>query len=308
VFTAFQGGCDYGSLDWRLWFVCVVSLFLASKEIYSQMKSGKAFTLIELLMVTAVIAILGALLLPVLSKAKQKAWQTTCLNNVRQLQIGWTLYTDDHNGDLPHNSSGTGAGETLGNPGWVAGNMWLDSDLGQDRTESTNTDLLVGEKYIPFGSIGGYVKNPAVYHCPADRSTVTLGGEVLPRVRSMSMNNYMGAKELPGFRYFMKMQAIIAPGPSEAWVFMDEREDSINDGLFAADAAAHYAIIDYPASYHQGGSNLSFADGHAEYHKWLEPTTNPPLIPGQRLPGGSKPTSPNDRDMQWLVSHTTSKE
>jgi hypothetical protein len=53
---------------------------------------------------------------------------------------------------------------------------------------------------------------------------------------------------------------------------------------------------------------VSFADGHSEYHKWLEPTTSPPLIPGQRLPGGSKPPSPDDRNMQWLVAHTTGKE
>jgi prepilin-type N-terminal cleavage/methylation domain-containing protein/prepilin-type processing-associated H-X9-DG protein len=272
------------------------------------MKSKKAFTLIELLVVIAIIAILAALLLPALSKAKQKAWQTTCQNDIRQLQLGWIIYANDFSDNLPHNSSGAGAGESLQNPGWVAGDMWLNSDVGQDMTESTNTDLLVGNQYAPFGSIGGYGKNPAVYHCPADKSTVTIAGEVLPRVRSMSMNNYMGALELPDFRSFMKMQDITVPGPSDAWVFMDEREDSINDGLFAVDAASQYAIIDYPASYHNGGSSLSFADGHTEYHKWLEPTTNPPQVAGQHLAGGSKPTSPNDRDMQWLVTHTTSRK
>ena len=273
------------------------------------MKGKTAFTLIELLVVIAIIAILAALLLPVLSKSKQKAWQTACQNNIRQLQLGWIMYANDYNDYLPHNSCGAGAGRTLENPGWVAGNMWLNSDAGQDSdiTESTNTDLLVGNQYAPFGSIGGYVKNPAVYHCPADQSTVTIDGEIFPRVRSVSMNNYMGARELPGFRFFMKMQEITAPGPSDAWVFMDEREDSINDGLFAVDASARYAIIDYPASYHNDGSSISFADGHTEYHKWLEPTTNPPLIVDQHLPGGSKPTSPNDRDMAWLVERTTSK-
>jgi prepilin-type N-terminal cleavage/methylation domain-containing protein/prepilin-type processing-associated H-X9-DG protein len=267
------------------------------------------FTLLELLVVIAVISILAALLLPVLGKSKQKAWQTACSNNVRQLQLGWIMYASDYNDYLPHNSCGVGAGQTLENPGWVAGNMWLNSDAGQDVdiTESTNTDLLVGNQYAPFGSIGGYVKNPAVYRCPADTSIVPIDGATFPRVRSVSMNNYMGAPELPDFRFFMKMQDIIAPGPSDAWVFMDEREDSINDGLFAVDAAARYAIIDYPASYHNDGSSISFADGHTEYHKWLEPTTNPPLIVDQHLPGGSKPTSPNDRDMAWLVERTTSK-
>jgi prepilin-type N-terminal cleavage/methylation domain-containing protein/prepilin-type processing-associated H-X9-DG protein len=272
------------------------------------MKSRQAFTLVEMLVVIAIIAVLAALLLPALSLAKQKAVQTQCRSNVRQLQLGWTMYGNDFGGSVPHNSSGTGAGESPGNPGWVAGNMWLNSDVGEDITESTNLNFLVGSQYSACGSIGGYVKNPAVYRCPSDKSTVVIGGQMLFRVRSMSMNNYMGAKEPPGYRYFMKMQDITVPGTSDAWVFIDEREDSINDGLFAVDAAAQYAIIDYPGGYHTGGSSLSFADGHAEYHKWVEPTTNPPMVPGQRLPGGSKPTSSNDLDMQWLVAHTTGKE
>jgi prepilin-type N-terminal cleavage/methylation domain-containing protein/prepilin-type processing-associated H-X9-DG protein len=271
------------------------------------MKNQRAFTLIELLVVIAIIAILAALLLPVLSRSKQKASQTICQNNIRQLQLGWIMYASDFADNLPPNSSGDGAGETVENPGWVAGNMWLNSDVGQDLTESTNTDLLVGSQYARFGSLGGYVKNPAAYHCPADQSTVTIAGQISSRVRSMSMNNYMGAPELPAFRFFMKMSQLTAPGPSDAWVFMDERADSINDGLFAVDPVAQYALLDCPASYHNSGSSLSFADGHTDYHKWLEPTTNPPLVPGQRLPGGSKPTSSHDRDMAWLVAHTTSK-
>lgn len=271
------------------------------------MKRQKAFTLIELLVTVAIIAILAALLLPVLGRSKQKAWQAACQNNVRQLQLAWITYANDFSDHVPYNSSGDGAGQTLENPGWVAGTMYLDCDAGQDLTQSTNVQLLVGPQYAQFGSIGGYVKNPAVYHCPADLSTVTINGQALPRVRSMSMNNYMGAQELPGFRYFMKLQDIIAPGPSDAWVFMDERADSINDGLFAVEAAAQYAIIDYPSSYHDGGSSISFADGHTEYHRWIEPTTDPPMNLNQHLPGGSKLTSPDDLDMQWLVSHTTSR-
>lgn len=270
------------------------------------MKNKNAFTLIELLVVIAIISILAALLLPALTRSKQKALQSVCQNDMRQLQLAWILYADDFKNRLPHNSSGFGAGESSQNPGWVAGNMWMDSDFRDDLSQSTNTDFLVGNQYAPFGSIGGYVKNAAVYHCPADTSTVTIGGEVLARVRSISMNSYMGVGKQTGYRTFRTMQDITVPGPSEAFVFMDERADSINDGLFAIDAADRYAIIDYPSSYHNRGSSLSFADGHTEYHKWVEPTTNPPLVPNQRLPGGPKPTSPNDRDMAWLVAHTTS--
>jgi prepilin-type N-terminal cleavage/methylation domain-containing protein/prepilin-type processing-associated H-X9-DG protein len=272
------------------------------------MKNKMAFTLIELLVVIAIVAILAALLLPVLNKGKQKAWQTGCQNNVRQVQLGWTMYAHDFNDNLPHNSAGAGAGLTSDNPGWVAGNMWLNSDYGQDLTESTNLDFLVGGQYVQFGSIGGYIKNPAVYRCPADSSLVTIGGQDYPRVRSISMNNYMGAPEPPGFRCFMKMQQIVAPGPADAWVFIDENANSINDGLFAVDAASQFAIADYPAIYHNTGSSISFADGHTEFHKWLEPTTRLPLTATQRAPAGSKPTSPNDRDMAWLVAHTTSRQ
>jgi prepilin-type N-terminal cleavage/methylation domain-containing protein/prepilin-type processing-associated H-X9-DG protein len=272
------------------------------------MKGKTAFTLIELLVVIAIIAILAALLLPVLSKSKQRAWQTSCANNVRQLQLGWLMYAGENNDFLAPNAAAVDHGQTIENPGWVAGDMWFDFE-GPDVSESTNTDLLVGEKYAIFGSIGGYVKNPAVYHCPGDRSTVTIAGANVPRVRSMSMNGYMGERPDGGggqFRNFLKLDQIIAPGPSDAFVFIDEREDSINDGLFAINAEARYAIIDYPSSYHSGGACISFADGHTDYHKWVEPTTNPPLVAGQRLPGDSKPTSPTDRDVAWLVQHSTS--
>ncbi len=258
----------------------------------------------ELLVVIAIIAILAALLLPVLSKSKQRAWQTVCANNTHQLQLGWLMYANDHSDNLPPNAAGLDHGQTLDNPGWVAGDMWYNSD-GYDVTESVNTDFLVGDKYAPFGSIGGYVKNPAVYHCPADRSTVTIAGQILPRVRSMSMDAYMGAHQN---RRFWKLNQIIAPGPSQAFVFIDEREDSVNDGLFAIDTTSRYAIIDYPSLYHNGGACISFADGHTDYHRWVEPTTNPPLVPGQRLPGGSKPTSPTDRDVAWLIQHSISQK
>jgi len=270
--------------------------------------SPPGFTLMELLVVIAIIAILAALLLPVLSKSKQRAWQTVCSNNSHQLQLGWLMYASEHNDNLPPNAVGLDHGQTLDNPGWVAGDMWFNSD-GYDVTDSTNTDFLVGPKYAQFGSIGIFVKNPAVYHCPGDRSTVTIAGKVLPRVRSMSMNAFMGAHQPEAesqFRHFQKLNQIIAPGPSEAFVFIDEREDSVNDGLFAIDAVSHYAIVDYPSLYHNGGACISFADGHNDYHKWVDPTTNPPLEPGQRQPGGSKPTSSNDRDVAWLIQHSTS--
>jgi prepilin-type processing-associated H-X9-DG protein len=82
------------------------------------------------------------------------------------------------------------------------------------------------------------------------------------------------------------------------FVFLDEREDSINDGWFASDPDTAWQIIDYPASYHNGAGGFSFADGHSEIKKWLDPRTRPVLKTGQLLP--LNVNLPNDVDLRWL--------
>lgn len=259
---------------------------------------GRGFTLIELLVVIAIIAILAGLLLPALIRAKMKGQGIYCMNNLKQLQVAWILYTDDHQGRLPPNVGGA-----YGN--WVGGSMELGTvPVGAD---STNTVLLVDRVKSVMGP---YVQNPNVFRCPADKSRVIVGRNgVHPRVRSMSMNNWMNGSDLdaPAFIIFRRTADIIKPAPSNAFVFIDEHEDSINDAMFGVDMrgfGAALTVIDWPAHYHSHAGGVSFADGHSEIHKWRDPRTRK-RVTGRDL--GREP-SPNNPDFAWLQERATSRK
>jgi len=240
-----------------------------------------AFTLLELLVVVAVIAIIAALLLPALSKAKGKALAISCLNNTRQLAVAWTLYADDHENRLPYNLGGTGVRRIASlrtNLNWV--NNVLNWDL-----DSDNTNIAT----LTEASLGAYVsRSPAVYRCPSDHvlSEIQRAEGWTGRVRSYSMNAMVGdAGELsqqgfnvnnPGYVQFFKLTTI--PRPWQIFVFLDEHPDSINDGYFLNKYSDYnyYKWIDLPASYHNGAAAFSYADGHSELHRWRMDSTRVP--------------------------------
>jgi prepilin-type N-terminal cleavage/methylation domain-containing protein len=261
------------------------------------------FTLIELLVVIAIIAILAALLLPVLGKAKIRAQGIQCISNLRQLSLGWQLYTDEFGGRYPPNSS-TGTihpiiGQDAIAPSWVAGELSLNAT-----PDNTNTALLVGSAYAPFGSIGGYIENPGVYHCPGDTSVDSGSGR--PRVRSVSMNSWIspgkanehdsGYWTMP-FQKFAHSQDFHGVSPTDIFVFLDENAASIDEGWLYICVTGYNAdgtidesqlnLYNVPATYHNHCSSFSYADGHAEIHRWR----GGPVL--------------NDDDVIWLMTHAT---
>ncbi len=242
----------------------------------------KAFTLVEILVVIAIIAILAAMLMPALTLAKGKSRRVGCLNNLKQLGLTAQLYTADNDGRLAENFP-----EGVGTHSWVLGNVKMTAD-------ATNANLLRQGEFFP------YANNISLYHCPADSSRMA-GKE---RIRSYSMNGWIGSRRMEmdsgyssarSFRTFVRETEINSAGPAGLWLIVDEHESTIDDGWFLVTMDDSRPFASAPAARHEHGYGLNFADGHAESYRLRDPGS----------PGIGAQVSPKNSDWIRLKQVTT---
>ncbi len=236
---------------------------------------AEAFTLTELAVVLGCIGILSGLLFPGLSAARAKIRSTKCVSNLKQLQLGWLGYAQDHDDRvIPNTSRSVRLVQQGVAPSWV---------LGNPKWDTTTSNLTAGLLYP-------YINSPALYRCPADWSRTASRSNSLPRTRSYSLNSWLGIDILgkglsvdstfnPGFK--TRLGDIHFPPPSQVFGFLDENEKSIDDGLFATHDPAHWSNPDaspdltswmeMPSDRHRRGCTLSFLDGHVEVWRWASP-------------------------------------
>jgi prepilin-type N-terminal cleavage/methylation domain-containing protein/prepilin-type processing-associated H-X9-DG protein len=222
------------------------------------------FTLVEVLAVIAIILVVVGLLSSSLNQTRARALRMTCLNNMKQLQVAWYVYSTENDDYIVLNktapvSSGTSIAALASTTNsWVAGNPKLDKNA----------------ENVTKGKLYEYVRQPDVYRCPMDSSTTRFG---TMRARSYSVNAYLGGDDDDlDPRVKMKVGEIINPPPDKVFVFIEEHEDSIWNGGFMVLPQERFskttgAWSSTPSDRHMQGCNLTFADGHLEYWKWLSP-------------------------------------
>jgi len=225
------------------------------------------------MVVVAVIGILAAMLLPTLSSAKGKAHRIACMNNLKQLETAWIMYNGENNGRIPSCEPFDPTTFSINLNAWVRGVAAILSPPGAFGQVDPGVLDCTNVQALALGTLFPYVSAYGAYRCPSDLRTVN----GVPYVRSYSMNNWMNGEPFAdpannfdtAHRLFKTEASILKP--SQSYVFIDEDASSINDGMFVVYMNPSEGLQDQPAHRHVTGYPLTFADGHAEIFRLLDP-------------------------------------
>jgi len=292
-------------------------------------QAQRGFTLLELLVIIAVVAVLVILCFPALAGGKVNSKTAVCMANNRSLVLAWQMYAEDNTGNLPFSSPKNTSGDSATDPG-----CWAYGALDYSPANRANWDPNYS---IMPGVLWAYARSTNIYRCPADPVTLNVSGQPRPRVRTMAMNIWVGGwypdenavyTGLPSglasvpltnwtvFRKVWQVNSATGGGGSGIFVFLDMRPDSADlpnfgicmDGYPAPGVSAGgtdmYRFWDMPGIQHAGACTFSFADGHTEIRKWKDPRT---LVPLTAPPASFNDTamSPGNMDIGWIQERAT---
>jgi len=251
-----------------------------------------AFTLTELCVVIACIAILAVLVLPALAAGKVQSASAGCLSNLRHLMVGWEMYRTEYNDYLMPNSPLLAGNNTNT---WVGGaENWSSADANTNPVYYTSTLMW------------RYVNNDLnVYRCPGDVVQSANG----TRIRSYSMNGQVGSTVSQvynvGDLIYLKGSDIVRPTPANLFVFADESPASLNDGYLQVSENTPQ-FVDIPACYLEDGCGFSFADGHGEIHRWQTSALLIPVRYGYNT--FNVLVGSHNADWIWFTQHASSHQ